>query len=369
MFNVLKSLLEQIQLNNKFNCRSNCCNTVNAVEEGKMSANEVKNQLHMVHNPFADKTSQPKIPDGKTNESLGFQTQTVQEIGNATGDDTMHIMLYPGMNTGVVIDNTASTIAGRTYYIPTFFGSSGVDWSDVINSVGAWNVRGVDDYALWRVVSQGLQLKLLNPVDQDDGWWEAVRITTELDNEDYKLTTGNDSTQPGGNNGTLAPIRLLQGPLQQQTLANEQSYSTGLLRDLHRVQFELHGQKDHHDFIHQRDEIRFPSGSISPVTVGGAPFEGSFPPGWEEPKDLIQQFCDTSYDMVYIRLHCRANTGTAPFLGSRFHLNCVSNQEVVFDHTERESRFHTKTHTIGTGASSIHMQARRADQNAAKMVM
>ena len=335
-----------------------------------MSSNEIKNQLHVLHNPFSDKTSQPKIPDGKANESLGFATQSVQEIANAQGEDIMHILLYPGMNSGVVIDNAAQADVGaRTYYIPTFFGSSGVDWDDAVDGgTATFNVRGQDNYALWRLVSQGLQLKLLNPVDQDDGWWESVRVTPELTNVDWRLTTGNNSSQPGGNNGTIAPVGLIKSLLSQQTLSNEQSYSTGLLRDLHRVQFECHGQKDFHDFIHQRNEIRLASNGITAIDKT-TDFETQFALGAPDPVDVIEQFVDTSYDMVYLRLHCRANTGTTPNLGSRFHLNCISNQEVVFDHEERESRFHTKTHTIGTGAASIHMQARRADQNAAKMVM
>lgn len=341
-------------------------------EKGKqlsMSANEIKNQLHVLHDPFSDKTSQPKIPDGKANESLGFATQTVQEVGNAQGEDTMHIILFTGQNSGVIIDNTAQAgLGARTYYIPTFFGSNGLDWLDLTEAIDANNVRGLDNYALWRVVSTGLQLKLLNPVDQDDGWWESVRVTPELSNVDWYLTTGNNSNQTGGNNGTIAPVGLIKSLLANQTLANEQSYSTGLLRDLHRVQFECHGQKDYHDFIHQRNEVRLAAAAQSAVDQT-TDFEAQFTQGHADATDVIQQFVDTSYDMVYIRLHCRSNTGTEPTLGSRFHLNCISNQEVVFDHEERESRFHTKTHTVGSGAASIHMQARRADQNAAKMVM
>lgn len=359
-----------ISISNYTLCKElNCVYARTKKGKHKMSVNEIKNQLHVLHDPFSDKTSQPKIPDGKANESLGFATQTVQEIGNAQGSDTMHIILFAGQNSGVIIDNAAQADRGaRTYYIPTFFGSNGLNWGDLTETIAAHNVRGLDNYALWRIVSTGLQLKLLNPVDQDDGWWESVRVTAELTNVDWYLTTGNNSNQPAGNNGTIAPVGLIKSLLSQQTLANEQSYSTGLLRDLHRVQFECHGQKDYHDFIHQRNEIRLAAaaqGSVDKTTD----FEAQFALGHPDATDVITQFVDTSYDMVYIRLHCRSNTGTTPNLGSRFHLNCISNQEVIFDHEERESRFHTKSHTVGSGAASIHMQARRADQNAAKMVM
>ncbi|AQA27297.1 P1 [Avon-Heathcote estuary associated bacilladnavirus] len=369
MFTALEKVVDTLRL--RIFCFSACCNEVNASKKKgkKMSANEIKNQLHVMHDPFSDKTSQPKIPDGKANESLGFATQTVQEVGNAEGANTMHILLFPGQNSGILIDETAQADLGsRTYYIPTFFGSNGLDWDDLADATTAANVRGLDNYALWRVVSTGLQLKLLNPVDQDDGWWESVRVTTENTNVDWYLTTGNNSTQPGGNNGTIAPVGLINSLLSQQTLANEQSYSTGLLRDLHRVQFECHGQRDYHDFIQQRNEIRLAGAAISAVDKT-TNYEAQFSLGHDDANDVINQFVDRSYDMVYIRLHCRQNTGTTPFLGSRFHLNCVSNQEVIFDHEERESRFHTRSHTIGSNANSVHMQARRADQNAAKMTM
>jgi len=325
--------------------------------------------LHVFHNPFADTTSQPKIPDGKINESLGFATQVVQEVGNAQGEDTMHMILFPGMNAGIIIDNAAqATLGTRSYYVPTFTGSSGIDWGDAVDATTAFQVRGRDNYALWRVVSTGLQLKLLNAVDEDDGWWESVRLTNELDNLEYTLTTGNNSTQPSSDNGTIAPKGLIQGLLSQQTLANEQSYSTGLLRDLHRVQFECHGKLDHHDFRQMRNELDLRATEIGSVDVA-TDYEANFNAGHDGPVDIIQQFIDPGYDMVYIRLHCRANTGTAPNLGSRFHLNCISNQEINFDQVDRESRFQTKSHNIGSGAASVHAQARRGNQNAAKMVM
>lgn len=370
--NFLGSLLDTFRLRTK--CRSNCCISIDAIQKGKMSSktsnSDLKDQLHMLHNPFAGKTSQPKIPDGKANESLGFSTQTVSEFGNEPGETIMHMLLYPGMNAGLVVDHTLNTISGRTYKIPGYTGSSGVDWSGLTDASMPF-VKGVDDYALWRVVSQGLQLKLLNPTEQDDGWWEAVRVTVELDNTDYWASTADDSTSPSGSKGVLAPIGLLKSTLQTQTLSNESSYSTGLLRDLHRVQFELHGQKDYHDFIHQREKLNIGASALDAVNATGAPFEATFNQGYATVSDAAQQFNDTSYDMVYIRLHCRPNSGTAGdgFEGSRFHTNVVSNQEIIFDHSKRESRFHTKSKSIGAAAASLNFQARRADQNAGKMIM
>lgn len=374
---LLDSFLKKLSIKLNFSFKTNCCNqiAVDEQEEGKMSAHEVKQQLHMMHNPFSTATSQPKIPDGKTNDSLGFATQVVTEVGNAVNAKVMHLLLYPGMNGGIVCEDVAQSPDGgafaldRTYYIPTYDGSNGLDWTGLTDSTVESTISNPDNYALWRIVSQGLQLKLLNPTDQDDGWWEAIRLSTAVDNPDYRLTTGNNSALNAGDSGCIAPVSIVKGQLSAQNLSNESSYSTGLLRDLHRVQFELHGQKDYHDFIHMRDDLLLDPNSVDNLTLGydtrndcnGVPGEDSF-------NDIIKQNIDLSYDMVYIRCYCRPNTGVSPFLGSRLHLNVVSNQEIVFDPIERESRFQTKSHSIGADPTSIHCQGRRADQNAAKLV-
>lgn len=339
-----------------------------AVTKKANVANEVMQQLHMFHNPFADTTSQPKIPDGKVNESLGFTTQSVTEVRNAQGITTLHMLLYPGMNGAVLIDNLElgsglASLGSRTYYIPGFTGSSGANWSGATTTGTEFQVLGIDDYAQWRLVSCGLQLKLLNSQEEDDGWWEAIRLNVEHANGDYILTTTNNAASPA-TNGALAPVGLLQeSQTKAGTLVNEQSYSTGLLRDLHRVQFELHGRKDYHDFISMRNQIRIPGGAQVNVD-NSTNFEVEFQPAYDQPWDLANQFMDNSYDMLYIRLHCRDNNGTDS-LGSRFHVNAISNQEIMFDKAERESRFHTKSHSIG-GSIGSHNYARRGGQNAAK---
>jgi hypothetical protein len=327
---------------------------------------EVQQQLHMLHNPFANTTQQPKIPDGLVNDSLGFSTQVVTEVGNRTGQNIMHVLLFPGMNAGVVVDQCSQAIFNtRTYFIPGYTGSSSVEWGSFTNPATTQNVNAGDTYALWRIVSQGLQLKLLNPTEEDDGWWEAIRLSTDLNTANWYLSTTNNNVNRT-TNGVLAPVELLQQELRNINMSNQATYSTGLLRDLHRIQFELHGQKDSHDFRHMKHAMEILDTDQDFVDL--STMECSFVAGKDNAFELIENYNDTSYDMVYIRLHCRPNTGTAPFLGSRFHLNCISNQEVHFEYSEREARFHTKSHSIGPGNIGLHHQTRRAQQNAAHVV-
>jgi len=332
-----------------------------------MSTNEVKNQLHVLHNPFSGATQQPKIPDGKTNDSLGYSTQLVTEVSNSLGKDTMHFLLFAGLNCAVCIDNCNQvSLTGRSVYVPGFEHAGSCDWSAAVNPTTAFAVDNNDNYALWRTVSTGMQLKLLNPTEQDDGWWEAVRLTPEMDPTDYQLYTTDESTNRA-TNGCVAPTVLAVSGLATQNLSNDSTYSTGLLRDLHRIQFELHGKKDNHDFTQMNDRFRMEPEDVISVDIVNA-WRASFINGRAMPVDLINQYIDSGYDMVYLRVHCRQNTGTAPFLGSRFHLNCITNQEIKFDSAERDARYHTKNNSIGIDNVTRNLQGRRANGNAAKLV-
>ncbi|UNI72624.1 MAG: capsid protein [Avonheates virus SG_120] len=365
-------LAENLKLFNKARLKLTCICCINASKENRkyklnMSTNEIKNQLHVLHNPFSGATQQPKIPDGKTNDSLGYSTQLVTEIKNAQSKDVLHFVMFAGMNCIVAIDNSDSvSLTGRSVFVPGFEHAGACDWSNAVNATTAFDVKNADNYALWRTVSAGMQLKLLNPTEQDDGWWEAVRLTPEMDASDYQLYTTDESLNRISN-GCVAPVGLALSGLLTQNLSNDSTYSTGLIRDLHRIQFELHGKKDNHDFIQMSDKLTLEPADVLAVDALST-VDASFDPGRAMPEDIINQYIDPSYDMVYVRVHCRANTGTSPFLGSRFHMNCVTNQEIKFDAAERDARYHTKTNSVGIDNVTRNLQGRRANGNAAKLV-
>lgn len=340
----------------------------------------VADQLHMVHDPFSDRTNQPKIPDGKVNDSLGLHCKDVREFRNsetAGFNNKMHMLLFAGTNTSlcVVGSDKPSGVGSRTYFLPGFTGASAVNWFGYDDGTTDFDVTDPEKYALWRVVSTGLQLKLLNPTEEDDGWWEAVRINRTLDSSKWRLSTTNDGLDDIDRQltGTLSPDQIVQ-ELITTNLANDPTYSTGLLRDLHRVQFELHGRLDYHDFTSRRSPMRMDGESFTnnPPGVGN---DVALIAGHDDACELINNFVDNSYDMVYIRLHCRENSPSpepagnpSSLQGSRFHTNTVSNQEIYWPVEARENRFHTKSQTIGTGAMSVHFQGRRQMQNAATLI-
>lgn len=315
----------------------------------------------MYHNPFSRATKQPKIPDGKVTESLGFQTQSVLEtIGATDGDGVLHMLLYPGQDAGLIISgdqlSAAKFGAGNKKNVVGFTGSSGLNWTGVTPTGGI--AQYLDKYAQWRIVSQGLMLALLNPAEEDDGWWESVRITEPLNTIDYQLTT-KDATGNNETSGTIAPTFLIE-KLKTKNLVNERSYATGLLRDLNRHMFTLHAISDNHDFNQQSENHTLRDSDVTAL----APFDNvlSFSDGSTGVQQMINRTIDKSFDMIYVRCYGRSGTNK-----SRLHVNVVSNQEITFGIDERESRFHTGSHSVGS-AMDAHVHASRMDGSSAHVI-
>lgn len=318
----------------------------------------------MYHDPFSRATKQPKIPDGKVTESLGFSTQAVKEIQCESGaDGTMHMLLYGGQDAGLVLfgDQESGTRALANpladFTVVGYTGSNSVDWSLV--AVGGGNVQFLDDYTQWRLVSQGLKLSLLNPVEQEDGWWEAIRVTEPLDTNDWTLFWKDTGILNRALHGTVAPTKVLTN-LTSRNLVNENSYATGLLKDLHKQVFKLHPRSDDHEIRHQMDSLQLVNADV--LTNDVIDIIAEFQTGNTNVASLINMLIDPGFDYIYIRVHGRG--GTTP---SRFHTNIVSNQEITFSNQQRESRYQTRSSDIGASMDT-HMAATRGNGSAAHRV-
>lgn len=356
LLSCLENLFEPVRVQL---CETLSCIFVND-KKGKMSnsANHIANQLHVYHDPFADTTQQPKIPDGAVNASMGLKSQTVDEITSVA--ESLDILLYPGLNSCCLIDDCTKAGNSRTYYIPgdpaIKFGA--INWSAVVDGITAGSTWSVDNIAMWRPVSVGLQLKLLNADEDNDGWWEAIRVNAEFDTNQYRFTTVNNGTDR--TIGTMAPVAKLVSLGGTSSMVNSNSYSTGLLKDLHRVQFECHNKSEDHPFIHMQGENQFDGdtiGSYNAVTV-----DCSLEGGDDQAADIIHQQIYKHYDMVYLRIHGRA---ASPGPTSKFHVSVVNNQEIVFDEQSKEHRYQTMNSSIGSMAMNGHSSARMTPNSVA----
>ena len=339
-------------------------------------ASVVQDQLEVLHNPFAGSTSQPKIPDGKVSTSLGFSLQNVKEYFNKPGFNTLHCILYAGQKSAFAIwdvDDSLKYKSSRDFDVLSFNDAGGYDISQLVAlsdaqpTPGEGDIIQNDSYALHRVVSVGLQMKLLNPADENDGWWEAIRVNRPFDENEYYMT--NVSGLSTGEEAAIVPD-LKQMGLDEADMVNDPTYSTGILRDLDNVQFNLAGRLDYHDYrvMDAKHPVSFDGTSFDICTYNTITQLSRFTDE-DVAREIINQGIDNSFDMIYIRLHCRARTSSSEeFNGSRLHCNVVSNQEVYFNSGTRDNRYHTPSYSIGEQTCALHMNARRANFKAAHLI-
>lgn len=342
---------------------------------------ENQKSLAVYHNPFSRATKQPKIPDGKASESLGFQTQAAGELqaantaGYSTSDGMLHILLYGGQSSGMVVMNDVS--GGHVDFNTTnaqwtndkakirtigFDNSNNLNCSVITSSLSdPATISSQEAYAYWRLVSQGLRLALMNPAEEDDGWFEAIRMVSQHDSNDW-LFSEVDNFPGSDSNYSLSPYGLLNS-VKARSLVNKNSYTTGLLRDLHEHLFRLNPIGDEHDMRQQRDTFdgaNWIDDFQSADTVANGhyiqPHAGS-----DDFQRYIQEKIDFGHDMIYIRIHGR--TAGNP---TRMHFNLVSNQEIVFEDYEKEARFMTR----GQSSKNMdaHMHHRKLGSNSASVL-
>lgn len=221
--------------------------------------------------PFDGSITQPKILDGSVTRSSGLKFRSTGNITlDATGADN-YIVIFPGLSNGIGwrIGSSGNTNVTTEAY-PTHLGTT----------TNRANLRRA------RLVSSGLKLSLLNSSDDNEGYWEAIRVPVEnLSILDVSAPNGED-------------YRLFAS-VTQTTFANYPTFQTGRLRDLHRFLFKLNSVAPDHPF----KEI-LPASAV-PNAV-----------------DCYDQF----FDMIVIRLVGRIDAVTPTMLQYDF----VSNQEVVY---------------------------------------
>lgn len=236
-------------------------------------------QAAILTDPFS-LVSQPKLWDGKRQASSGIRLRTTGELTLSQLGPT-YLCLVPGFSTSLAWQTDPDT---QTYNLP-FRGH-------LATTVDRSNVK------LARLVSTGLRLTMINNSDQNEGYWEAARISVQPSDFTVDAVTGAlryKLTQPADPN--LVGTGLAgSNPIPNITLSNHQTYQSGKLRDLETIQFKLNSVDNDHDFT----------------------------PIFEPPTS--DMFLDQTFDMLLIKLHGRQqNTGPTQLM-----YDSVSNQEVIY---------------------------------------
>jgi hypothetical protein len=236
-------------------------------------------QVAILTDPFA-MISQPKLWDGKKQSSSGIRLRATGELTLSQKGPT-YLCLIPGHSTSLAWQTDPST----AYYNSPFKGH-------MATTVDRSNIK------LGRIVSCGLRLTMINNSDQNEGYFEAARISVQPSDFDVDIATGALRYKPIQPTNPLVASTGLTGanPIPDIILSNHVTYQTGKLRDIEKLQFKLNSVDNEHDFA----------------------------PIFEPPTS--DMFLDQSFDIILMKLHGRQqNTGATQLM-----YDAVSNQEVIY---------------------------------------
>lgn len=311
----------------------------------KVSRSPVKGSAATSHHavmrmPFSTATAQPKIPDGKVATSLSRRLQKVVQIQNAVGSETVDIVMVPALGVCGSIYGSTNPQGGRSYECIGFSGQTvGLSGTDLSTQTRVNNNSAISD---WRIVSQGMKFQLNQTEEENDGWFEAVRFSARIDYGLWVLANLNNALNQGSMG--LFPGDGFKTALLDNLAANmveHPGYTTGLLKDIHKHEFKLNPKTQSVDFKPMKS-------TYSTVDAGGATIgtwdnidkELEFTNFVPETQELFNDLLDHDYDMIFLRLHCRANNGSNS-AGSKLIMNAIQNIEFCFAPESDLSAFQT----------------------------
>lgn len=291
------------------------------------------------------------------------------EVG-ANGN--LELLLFPGLNTCLAIKNGTSKALGA---VTSSENQVPVKLQGVNN-----NVMGIIQHttnelkfdqtqssyvAKWRGVSYGFFLQTVNNADENDGWWEAIRISPSQDITDYGYSYNSANTT------SEQPLHIFHKiPTMGGDIVNQVSYSQGVIRDISKVLFQLNHEVGDRDFVDMNRHMRIhstinptapPDGETRPAipldalslntasdkdAATGQPVASAYRGGYfnhtekvsSRLKDeALSQFIDQGFDCIYLKIHGVHTGGRSP---TRVTCTCAMNLELVYDEKALNCRFH-----------------------------
>lgn len=235
-------------------------------------------QVAILTDPFST-VNQPKLWDGKKQSSSGVRLRATGEISLSTTGPT-YLALVPGFSTCLAWETQPAT----DHYNSPFH-------AHLENAVNRSNVK------LARYVSAGLRLTMINNSDQNEGYWEAARITVQPSDFEIDVVSGALRYNPIKPSDPLLANTGLTGanPIPNIILSNHATYQHGKLKDIENYQFKLNSVDNEHDF----------TPIFEPINAG--------------------MFLDETFDIILIKLHGRQ--GSPP---TQLMYDTISLQELIY---------------------------------------
>jgi hypothetical protein len=218
--------------------------------------------------PFDVGVPQPKLLDGSVMASSGLKFRTTGDITLDGDGSPIYICLIPGFSNALTWQRFSDAA-----YVTAPPNANHVD------SVANRNL-----VAKLRMVSVGLRMNILNSADENEGYFEAVRITL-----------------PHWTSFTVDPVTAavaMESAFTSADMANNSTYQSGKLKDIGRFQFKLNST----DPVHR------------------------FKPGDTEMVSTVSGALDEAFDVIIFKINGRVNATTPTVI----KYDVVSNQEMVY---------------------------------------
>jgi len=332
--------------------------------------------MAVMRNAFSDATTNPRVPDGKASESVGFRKKLMAEIEQ---DETnpIEILFFAGLNTCLVMrngrfnsangDSDMSTVKYMRLddhvVVENVDGAIFTPPVDVQENQAIWHQPTAQQLCKWRPVSYGLLLSLVNSSEYNEGWWEAIRVNM-CDNVNM-FSFIKEQESEGVDKGTQPMLFVPDVPsISSNQMLGNQSYSTGKLRNISQVVFQLNPEIRDYDFNKVHDAILVEGDRRYTAQHNDQDINRRnqayplkhwdnqiTPMGYSIPSmnDPINGTIDRNYDAIYIRLHGvkgapRAGSGTSTGQrGSVLTALAVINQELVYGDASKMQLFHGRS--------------------------
>jgi hypothetical protein len=208
---------------------------------------------------------------------------------------------------------------------------------------------GLGNIDKWRTVSQGMRITLLNNDQENDGWFESVRLKISMNEEHYTLSEFETDK------ARLIPNLNMFAAAKDRNIADQPSYMAGPLKDIHKVQFDLHHITEDHPFTVVPSAIDVGYFSTATPPAGNAPNRlFTFDRGEIGANRLVKTVVDNNCDVIMLYIWGRKNV-VSP---SNLLIEVAQNSEIVYSEGSTLSKYHQKAQY---SAAAKNAQKRASD--------
>lgn len=270
-----------------------------SVGHQRLGGRSIKESMTNHLDPFGGRFNPPKIADGKASMSSAIKLRMTGQVTLPTATGASVVLgLGPGLSANFYPHDGLPALS---YDQPTYqahFSTQAL--RDTIKHI--------------RLVGCAAKFSLLNNAEQNEGYWEAIRVPFNW--SDMTVRESADPLDPTTGSLDFTGAITAAG----LDFSQHHTYQTGKLKDLHKYQFKLNSTTTEHPFT-------------DPSAIGT---------GLTSDVDILTQtkaYVDETFDIVLIRIFGR-NEATFP---SMIRYEVVSNQEVVWKENSQTSRLMTKS--------------------------